>query len=332
MNSVINLSDVDNEGILFVRHNNLVGYTTCVITDQPFDAAGIYFKDNISGTEKIRYLLVDILTGMKISGLKDYGPTLEDLLNSKDIMKVAVGRVKPVYKNKIIDQAETLKKREEFRVHITNIVSASTQGWGNYVKRLFGCKVTKDGNKYNSVDIVNVIVKLISGELSPNWNSVDVNLEHRNIETITDAYDNMSTVFAQAITSTADEYNVPIQSYIHENDMFDELRYINRTLTDEELTNHFITTIKDDTTFKNLLLTFDSFIRGDDAFLNNLLYGMQFRMDRKLVKVDLYRDNLLSTTEMLVNYLNLLPKGSPTYNKVYSQIHANEMISGTKFL
>lgn len=331
--SYIDLSDVEDEGLVFVRTNNLIGYTTCVITDQPFDSVGIYYTETLTGVSKTRYLLIDPITGMKISGKNDYGPELNDLVDSMDIMKIAISKIKPVRNiDGSINEENTLKRRNEFRLHVVDIVNADTRGWADYIRRLFGKKLGKDGTKYHSVDMVNIMVKLMMGSLSPNWNSTTVNVDSRLVTGFTGALTTESIAFAQSTVSEADEFNVPIQSYIQNNSVFEEYQYINRDYTDEELSSHFLTNVRTDENFKVALSYFEDFLRTDNEFLTAVINGMQLRMDRKFVAKDMLRNNLISSSTLLKSYLDTLTPGTEQYNSVYRQLITNGMVTGQSYI
>lgn len=325
----IDVNSVDEEGLVFVRHNTIIGYCTCVITDQPFDSVGLYFTETITGVKRIRYLLIDPITGMKISGTKDYGPELSDLVSSQKIMRIAVAKLKSIRNSDgTINTTETLKRRYEFRLHITAISNADTRGWADYVRRLFGKKLEKSGSKYNSIDMINVIVKLITGSLSPNWNSTDVGIDPRTVSNIQGAYNAEFLPFLQNTIDNADEYNVPIQTYIYTNNVFGDIVYLDRSLTESQLSEYFITEAKTDESFKTSLTYFESFMRTDDEFLTAVINGMQVRLDRKYVARDILQSNLVSSNTFLGEYLETLDPSSDKYRDVYAQIHSNNMITG----
>jgi len=331
--STITTDEISGEGVLFIRNNNLVGCSTCILTDQPFDAAGLFFEDTITGSKKIHYLLIDLLTGMKISNISDYGPTIEDLINSKNVRNIAIRNIKNVLNDDgTIDAINTSKRKEEFRIHITKIISADTKGMAEYIKRLFGQKVNKDGYKYNSIDIVNIMFKLIIGSLTPDWNSTEVNLEQEIIENINGAINNMSVIFAQSIISDADEYNIPIQVHLRDTNLFDILKYINRPYSDSELDEYFKENIETDTAFDDALEIFSESFRTNKNFVTDLISGMQLREDRKVIKTDLYHINLVNSSKLLANYLKTLDSGSDEYKSVYKQLYINGMITNKEYI
>jgi hypothetical protein len=196
---------------------------------------------------------------------------------------------------------------------------------------LFGKKLAKSGSKYNSVDIINIIVKLMLGDFITDWTSTNVAVDPRTVETFSDAVSTEATPFLQGEVSDADEYNLPLQGFLHSNNLFGELTYITRPHTEEELSEYFVTSAKTDTNFKTALSYFEEFFRTDDEFLTAVLNGMQVRLDRKYTVKDMLRTNLISSSPYLVDYLRTLNPASVQYSNLLAQIITNEMVTGESF-
>lgn len=333
MKGKMNLEDVEDEGLIFVRNNTLVGLTTCVITDQPYDTVGLYFTDTITGVKKVHYLLIDVITGMRKSSVDDYGSELDDIKESDTISRISVSRLKDIFleDGETIDVEATARRRAEFRIHTTNIANADTRGWADYVRRLFGKRLTVSGNRYNSIDMINVIVKLILGELTPVWTSNPPGIDARVATTVSDVVTAQSMALFQGEVSDADVYNVPIQSYLVENDLFETPVDINRDITDDELRTAFNLQMLEDTAFGTVLEHFQSFLRTDTEFQAAVISGVQVRLDRKNLMIDQTIRALTDSTSYLTAYLTTLIPGSPEYIAVEQQILANYIVLGYTF-
>ncbi len=321
----ISLEEIKNEGLLFLRSNNLLGLFTCVITGQPFDIAGIYYTENIMGVNNIRYIFIDLKNGLSISTVNDYGPILKDLVDSKEFYEIGIAELKDVYENGVLDVEKTKDRRDEFRAHIVNILNSTPKCLEEYIKRLFGRKIYKDSNKYNSIDIVNIISNLILGEnIKPNWD-INENEEIRIVNSEKKIYSIIANIFAQNIVENSDEYNTPIQTYLKNNLLFDNYKLVERQISKKELDDHFEEKVLTDGSLKNIFNEIEKEIRNDKEFYNAIINGMQLRIDRKYLATDLYKNLIIKNNEILEELSKKIDINDEENKKLKKQLEINKL-------
>lgn len=235
--SDIDLNELPDCGLIFVSTEDSTALVAKAITKQNYSTIGFFYKTNVSGRIKVNVILVDIYR-FTVPNWLGHGASLQSLIDNPLVSSVAIKGLRPIFDdNGEVDKIATGNLCSEFRQAIGLVIKNGTEtSLREIISQLFGYSVENPTTGVTAIEMVNKVIASIGredqipqdGSLSakaiaslngPDVLGTDIASKSKMMQII-------ASNFNQQEVCNPSVANKLIQSYIVENDLFDDLQNI----------------------------------------------------------------------------------------------------------
>jgi hypothetical protein len=335
-------------GIIFVTADDPISKFTVAITKQEYSSIGFFCPTTISGYLEILVILIDVFGTGKPSWIVSDSYTLNDLLTNHLVKKVAIKKLRPIYKFKTdvrgkneIDTDATSRLHARFRIAITELqgdeydlplIDAIYQLFGHPIPQVSGeSPHPPKKSKMTAVEMVNkVIYSMGEWDKVPQNGSLNMSQlkKFSNMKEVSnDASGKLQIIsmlgapFIQQEVPLPSVSNKLIQSYIVNNDLFEDLIEIpipSRDLVKMELAKNDAIKVYRNYLVKIIATTIDEMLKNP-AFFDTVIRGIN--QTQKIKEAE---------KQSLETYAHSLGKCSQTILKFIGNMINSGYISGTE--
>jgi hypothetical protein len=327
--------DLPNCGLIFIATEDAPSLVTSAITKQPFSTIGFFYKTSMSGKLEVNIVLVDVYR-FTIPDWLGNGASLRDLINNDLVSKISIKGLSAIRdEDGEIDENATECLCTEFRQAIAQVVGNGTEtSLTEIICQLFGHKIDKPTSGVTPVEMVNRVIATIGksdaikpdGSLSasamralegPDVLGSDISSKGRMMQIL-------AANFNQQEVNDPSVANKLMQSYIVENDLFDDLIDIPLPERDPHKLRERqeVTLMLQSNYMERAVEQFVQMLVTDQGFYETVVSGFnQTRMISQSKETD-YRKSILALADdseelgrLLVKWIN---SGEVQYTKLLS--------------
>lgn len=232
---ILDLHDLPDCGLIFISTDDSTALVVKAITKQNFSTIGFFYKTNVSGSVEVKVILVDVYR-FTVSNWLGQGASLRDILENNLVNNVAIKGLRPIFDDSgEIDERATQNLYSEFRQAIALVIRNGTEtSLREIICQVFGYQVDSPTTGVTPVEMVNRVIASIGKE---HQIPQDSSFSAEAIESLkgpailgNDVASKGKMMQILAANFNQQEIDDPsvanklIQSYIVENDLFDDLR------------------------------------------------------------------------------------------------------------
>lgn len=231
--SYLDLEDLPDCGLIFISTEDPVALVAKAITKQNFSTIGFFYKTNVSGHVEIKVILVDVYKFI-VSDWLGQGASLHDVLHNPLVNNVAIKGLRPILFNDEIDHTATHALYSEFRQAIAMVIRNGTESsLRETICQLFGYQIDCPSTGVTPVEMVNRVISSIgrdhqipqdgsfSAEAIDSLRTLDI--LGNDVASKGRMMQILAANFNQQEIDDPSVANKLIQSYIVENNLFDDL-------------------------------------------------------------------------------------------------------------
>ncbi|PCJ28996.1 MAG: hypothetical protein COA94_02945 [Rickettsiales bacterium] len=229
MSKYLDPDEINDAGIIFIQRNDPISTLAMSISKEKYSSMGFYYKTNASGRSETKVLYVEVLK-MHRPKLGESGATIEDLVSDDLVTLLSIKKLRPSIVDGVIDEIETRKIQEYFRIAIAKVTSNESKNTeSELVYQLLGYRDKSDVKCLSIMEMVNEVVKLMG-------RSSDVPLQSSKQKLGIKTFHNKSKIdggiegkfglismFGSSFSQSESDTNKPIHSYSKDNELFGEL-------------------------------------------------------------------------------------------------------------
>jgi len=332
----IRLSELPEVGLIFVRSEDILSRIAISITKQPYSTIGFFYKNRISGRERICLVMLDMYRFTTPTWLEE-GDTLEDWIDNPLVSSIILKGLRPIFDNDgEINKVKTDELHTDFRAAIGEVLEYGPESSPEeIISQLFGYQIEYPTKSVTPVEMISrVIMKIGKWDLIKQNGSLSADvLNNLNCKEILDAdseskvkmLENLTAKFNQQEVPNPNVSNLLMQSYIVDNPLFDSIIEINLPERDIHMVRQAqsVTAVLNSDYMSSLVSKFVHMIIHSQGFFETVLTGFNENRaveikEYKSLRKSIFRladsaENMASlVTEWIhngeLNYQNLLSK------------------------
>jgi hypothetical protein len=240
----INLEELPDCGLIFVGTEDAPSLVSMAITKQPYSTIGFFYQTRFSGRIDVKVIMVDIYR-FTIPSWTGKGSSLRDLIENSLVNRIAIKGLRPVImEDEKIDDEATSTLNSRFRQAMGLILQNGTEtSLTEVISQLFGYEIDNPTKGVTAVEMINRVISILGEDSKvPQDGSLSAeairSLEGPDvlggdIESKGKMMQILASNFNQQEVCNPSVANKLMQSYIVENDLFDDL--INIPLPNRDL-------------------------------------------------------------------------------------------------
>lgn len=331
------LDEYPDCGLIFVGTEDAPSLVSMAITKQPYSTIGFFYKTRVSGRLAINVIMVDIYR-FTLPSWTGKGSTLQDLIENPLVNRVAIKGLRPIMdEDDYVDRDATNILHSKFRQAMGLILQNGTEtSLTEVISQLFGYEVDHPTKGVTAIEMINRVIALIGEESKvPQDGSLSAaairsldapDILGNDIESKGKMMQILAANFNQQEVDNPSVANKLMQSYIVENDLFDDLIEIPLPPRDccVKLERQQVSIMLQSDYMAAIVSQFVKMLVNDQGFYRTVLAGFNQTRMVTIKREDEYRKSLLDLADDGENLARLLIKwiyrGEIDYIKLLSLV------------